>query len=141
MARETLRRALDARRHAAHHEMGEADPLKLLGHQLAHLAGTQQQRAAAGDVAMDVARELQRRGGDRHGTLGDARLAPHPPRRRRADEAAKAPSSSTPARPSSAASRCAAFTCPSTCGSPMTRLSSALATAKRWRSAAAPSWR
>ncbi len=30
---------------------------------------------------MDVARELQRRGGDRHRPLGDARLAPHAPRR------------------------------------------------------------
>ncbi len=65
---------------AAHDEAREAGAAELLGHQLAHFGRADQQRGAAVEIAVDAAREIERRRRDRLRPLGDRRLAPHPPR-------------------------------------------------------------
>ena len=61
---------------AAHDEPSQPGAEELLGHQLAHLGGADQQRGAAVEVAVNAARQIERGGGDRLRPLGDAGLAP-----------------------------------------------------------------
>ena len=53
----------------------------MLGHEVGHLAGAEQQRRAARQLAEYPARQLHRREGDRDRVAGDAGLGPHTLRR------------------------------------------------------------
>ena len=121
----------------------DACATEMLGHQLAHLAGAEQQhRAQRSRSPCMLARELERGRGDRTAAARRCRVSRRTRRAAGDRRAAKRRSRARHRRGRARdAARCAALTWPSTCGSPTTWLSSALATAKRWRSAASPSWR
>ena len=108
---------------------GQAGPAQLLDHQLAHLAGAEQQAPVAPRSPWTSRASCDRGRGQRHRPLADApsRCARAWPRRRPPAAASRARARSMPAP---ARARCASLTWPSTCGSPSTWLSSADATAK-----------
>ncbi len=61
---------------AAHGEPREAGAAELLGQKLAHLGRADEERRSAGKIAVNAARQIDRRRGDRLRAFGDPGLAP-----------------------------------------------------------------